>query len=140
MSLIPLSGSGLCDAVTIKPTARPPRLRERSAASAPMRKKVESSLRRHTARSSVSTCRSLASAQVQTRRCVQLGLGAEAGSAVREVRPRMPWTDGTHEAARDAMEGADPQQREAATCTRLVAGVWWARALCAPPTKTRFKK
>ena len=43
MSLIPLSGSGLCDAVTISPTAKPPLRRDRRAANAPMRKKVESS-------------------------------------------------------------------------------------------------
>ena len=36
-SLIPLSGSGLCDAVTISPDARPPRARERSTASMPIR-------------------------------------------------------------------------------------------------------
>ena len=42
MSLIPLSGSGLCDAVTISPTAKPPLRRDRRAANAPMRKKVES--------------------------------------------------------------------------------------------------
>eukprot|EP00962_Isochrysis_galbana_P011469 scaffold3218_cov99-Isochrysis_galbana.AAC.8 len=41
-SLIPLSASGLWLAVTIRPTHKPPRARERSAASMPILKKVES--------------------------------------------------------------------------------------------------
>ena len=36
-SLMPLSGSGLCEAVTMRPTACPPLARERSTASMPMR-------------------------------------------------------------------------------------------------------